>query len=83
MAASRIHPILGTMTFGGKAQVKHDEVTVMLRTFCGAGCAKTPSGSSACFMQGEGHFPQTKRKGRVQGDLGCSKLDPFCEMKFG
>mmetsp|Transcript_34711 Transcript_34711/g.79559 ORF Transcript_34711/g.79559 Transcript_34711/m.79559 type:complete len:400 (-) Transcript_34711:65-1264(-) len=39
-----IHPILGTMTFGAEAQVKPEMVTVMLRTFCGAGCAKTKKG---------------------------------------
>lgn len=37
-------PILGTATFGEQAQVHHITAGVLLRAFCGVGCAKTPRG---------------------------------------
>jgi len=43
--AAKVSPILGTMTFGAEAQVCPDAAGILLRTFVGASCAKTPSGA--------------------------------------
>eukprot|EP00931_Biecheleriopsis_adriatica_P087697 TRINITY_DN62126_c0_g1_i1.p1 TRINITY_DN62126_c0_g1~~TRINITY_DN62126_c0_g1_i1.p1 ORF type:complete len:426 (+),score=95.75 TRINITY_DN62126_c0_g1_i1:32-1309(+) len=41
----KVFPILGTMTFGEKGQVKPDAVGPLLTSYIGAGCSKSPSGA--------------------------------------
>lgn len=53
-AANGIMPVLGTMTFGEQGQVKPNEVAILLRSFVGAGCAKTPKGA---LLDTAGFYP--------------------------
>eukprot|EP00933_Yihiella_yeosuensis_P053227 TRINITY_DN51412_c0_g1_i1.p1 TRINITY_DN51412_c0_g1~~TRINITY_DN51412_c0_g1_i1.p1 ORF type:complete len:421 (+),score=79.90 TRINITY_DN51412_c0_g1_i1:117-1379(+) len=41
----KVVPILGTMTFGADGQVKPDSVGVLLRSFIGSSCTRTPAGA--------------------------------------
>mmetsp|Transcript_42397 Transcript_42397/g.70275 ORF Transcript_42397/g.70275 Transcript_42397/m.70275 type:complete len:453 (-) Transcript_42397:72-1430(-) len=66
-AAPGIWPILGTMNFGSQAQVKPDEVTVLLRTFISTGCTKTSSGS---MVDTAGVFQQATPDGDTETVLG-------------
>eukprot|EP00930_Biecheleria_cincta_P014187 TRINITY_DN12310_c0_g1_i1.p1 TRINITY_DN12310_c0_g1~~TRINITY_DN12310_c0_g1_i1.p1 ORF type:complete len:419 (+),score=80.60 TRINITY_DN12310_c0_g1_i1:122-1378(+) len=44
-ASAKVAPILGTMTFGSEGQVGPDTVGVLLRSYVGTSCTKTPSGA--------------------------------------